>query len=81
MSKARELMNQTDKQETPKEIAKRLMKDAISRSPSWVTVRVFFDMGVEKENLTPDVEREVRREASAITQGMSASYFWRPKYN
>jgi hypothetical protein len=74
-------MSSPDKQETPKEIAKRLMEDATSRSSSWVTVRVFFDAGVEKENLTPEVEREVRREASAITQGMSASHFGRPKYN
>ena len=71
----------TDKQETAKEIAKRLMKDATRRSPSWVTVRVLFDEGIEKEHLTSDVEREGRREASAITQGMSASYFGRPKYN
>ena len=74
-------MSSPDKQETPKEIAKRLMKDATRRSPSWVTVRVLFDAGIEKEHLTSDVEREVRREASAITQGMSASYFGRPKYN
>ena len=72
-------MNQTDKQETAKEIAKRLMKDAISRSPSWVTVRVFFDEGIEKEHLTSDVEREVRREASAITQGMRLGQIANPQ--
>ena len=60
----------TDKQETPREIAKRIMKDATRRSPSWVTVRVFFDEGIEKEHLTSEVELDVRREASAITQGM-----------
>ena len=74
-------MSSPDKQETPKEIAKRLMDEATSRAPSWVFTRLIFDMNIAEENLTSEVELEVRREASAITQGMSASHFGRPKCN